>query len=147
MVWLLFLSQSLVNAYQRTADLPPIRFGGCSRLAAASVGAETGSGNVLVTASDAESVRARTGSGNVNIAPRGQRLQHVSGQTGSGNVGITLAPGAAFEVHAETGSGDVETAFADAQPLRDGHRVVGYRRGEGGPQIQLSTGAGNVVVE
>jgi hypothetical protein len=118
-----------------------------TRLKTLRVAAGTGSGNVDVTATDAEQLDAKTGSGDVRLDAPGVRLQRITAKTGSGNVSLKLAQGAAFDLRARTGSGDVESRAGGAEPVREGRRVVGYRRGQGGAQIDVTTGSGDVVVE
>lgn len=108
---------------------------------------DTGSGNVSVRGSEAEEMVADTGSGDVEADLEGSRLARVNADTGSGNVRLRLGAGASFDVRARTGSGDVVSHYADAEAIRDGRKVVGYRRGDGRIRIHADTGSGDVVVE
>jgi putative adhesin len=108
---------------------------------------DTGSGDVEVREVDAEEIEADTGSGDVAAALAGARLARVKADTGSGNVHLRLGPDASFHVSASTGSGDVVSHYADAEAIRDGRKIVGYRRGDGRIRIHADTGSGDVVVQ
>jgi hypothetical protein len=108
---------------------------------------DTGSGDVNVREADAEELEADTGSGDVQADLEGSRLERVKADTGSGNVRLRLGPEASFHVQASTGSGDVVSHYSDAEAIRDGRKVVGYRRGDGRIRIHADTGSGDVVVE
>jgi DUF4097 and DUF4098 domain-containing protein YvlB len=77
----------------------------------------------------------------------GSRLERVKADTGSGNVRLRLGADASFHVRASTGSGDVVSHYTDAETIRDGRKVVGYRRGDGRILIRADTGSGDVVVQ
>jgi len=77
----------------------------------------------------------------------GSRLQRVNADTGSGNVRLRLGRDASFHLRASTGSGDVISRYADGEAIRDGRKVVGYRRGDGRIRIHADTGSGDVVLE
>jgi hypothetical protein len=108
---------------------------------------DTGSGNVSVREGDAEELVADTGSGDVDVSLEGSRLARVNADTGSGDVRMRLGSAASFRVRANTGSGDVVSHYSDAEAIRDGRKVVGWRRGDGRIQIHADTGSGDVVVQ
>ena len=108
---------------------------------------DTGSGDVNVREANAQELEADTGSGDVEADLEGSRLERVKADTGSGNVRFKLGPEASFHVQASTGSGDVVSHYSDAEAIRDGRKVVGYRRGDGRIRIHADTGSGDVVVE
>ena len=108
---------------------------------------DTGSGDVKVLEAEADELTADTGSGDVEMDLDGARLSRVSADTGSGDVRLRLGAAAAFEVRANTGSGDVISHYADAEAIRSGRKVVGYRRGDGRIRINADTGSGDVVLE
>jgi hypothetical protein len=108
---------------------------------------DTGSGNVRVQEAEAEELVADTGSGDVDVDLAASRLERVNADTGSGNVRLRLGQDASFHVQANTGSGDVISRYADAEAIRDGRKVVGYRRGDGRIRIHADTGSGDVVLE
>jgi putative adhesin len=108
---------------------------------------DTGSGNVRVQEAEAEELVADTGSGDVEVDLAASRLERVNAETGSGNVRLRLGQDASFHVQANTGSGDVISRYADAEAIRDGRKVVGYRRGDGRIRIHADTGSGDVVLE
>lgn len=108
---------------------------------------DTGSGNVRVLEAEAEELVADTGSGDVEVDLEGSRLERVNADTGSGNVRLRLGSAAAFEVRASTGSGKVISHYSDAEAIRDGRKVIGYRRGDGRIRINADTGSGDVVVQ
>jgi hypothetical protein len=107
---------------------------------------DTGSGDVEVRDAQAEELVADTGSGDVEVDLAGARLERVKADTGSGNVRLRLGPEASFHVQASTGSGDVVSHYGDAEAIRRGRKVVGYRRGDGRIRIHADTGSGDVVV-
>lgn len=108
---------------------------------------DTGSGDVQVREAEADELSADTGSGDVEVDLDGSRLSRVTADTGSGDVRLRLGAAAAFEVRASTGSGDVVSRYADAEAIRSGRKVVGYRRGDGRIRINAETGSGDVVLE
>jgi DUF4097 and DUF4098 domain-containing protein YvlB len=108
---------------------------------------DTGSGDVSVLETEAEELVADTGSGDVEVSLHGSRLERVKADTGSGDVRLRLGSAAAFEVRANTGSGKVISHYSDAEAIRDGRKVVGYRRGDGRIRIDADTGSGDVVLE
>jgi Putative adhesin len=107
---------------------------------------DTGSGDVEVREAEAEELVADTGSGDVQVDLGGARLMRVKADTGSGNVRLKLGPDASFHVQANTGSGDVVSHYGDAEAIRSGRKIVGYRRGDGRIRIHADTGSGDVVV-
>jgi hypothetical protein len=108
---------------------------------------DTGSGDVSVREGEAEELVADTGSGDVDVALEGSRLERVNADTGSGNVRVRMGSAASFRVRASTGSGDVVSHYSDAEAIRDGRKIVGWRRGDGRIQIHADTGSGDVVVQ
>ena len=116
------------------------------RVAARRVKLDTGSGDVDVREAEAEELLADTGSGDVEVDLDGARLARVKADTGSGNVRLRLGPEASFHVQASTGSGDVVSHYGDAEAIRNGRKIVGYRRGDGRIRIHADTGSGDVVV-
>jgi len=108
---------------------------------------ETGSGDVGGHALDAEEFVTETGSGDVLLEAGGARLAKISSETGSGDITLRLGPDAAFLVNADQGSGDLVSRYGDAQAIVHGREVIGYKRGDGHIQIDVSTGSGDVVVE
>jgi hypothetical protein len=111
------------------------------------VSIDTGSGDVEAYAMDIEEFDTDTGSGDVLLEAGGARLARITSDAGSGDVVLRLGSNASFQVHADQGSGDLVSRFSDAQPIVKGREVVGYRRGDGRIQIDVSTGSGDVVVE
>jgi DUF4097 and DUF4098 domain-containing protein YvlB len=107
---------------------------------------DTGSGDVSVREAEAEELTADTGSGDVEVDLAGSRLERVEADTGSGDVRLRLGAEASFDVRASTGSGDVVSHYGDAEAIRRGRKVVGYRRGDGRIRIHADTGSGDVVV-
>ena len=108
---------------------------------------ETGSGDVEVHAMDAEEFVTETGSGDVLLEAGGGRLARISSETGSGDITLRLGPDATFLVNADQGSGDLVSRYNDAQAIVHGREVIGYKRGDGHIQIDVTTGSGDVVVE
>lgn len=117
------------------------------RVDARKVKLDTGSGNVSVREAEADELVADTGSGDVEVELEGSRLQRANADTGSGNVRFRLGEGASFDLRASTGSGDVISRYTDAEAIRDGRKVVGYRRGDGRIRINADTGSGDVLLE
>jgi hypothetical protein len=108
--------------------------------------ADTGSGDVLVERSDVEDFRGDTGSGGIEAELTGTRLRRIKADTGSGHVTLRLPPEVSFELAADQGSGDLECGFHDAQPVKSGRKIVGYRRGEARVRIDIDTGSGDAAV-
>ena len=122
--------------------------------------ASTGSGSIYAEQAGEGDVRASTGSGSIELRNlRGGLVAH----TGSGNIklggtpsslwrvrtgsgSVELWPGSAgFNLNASSGSGSIHCD----QPLAGGsgrrHHLAGSLNG-GGPEVQISTGSGNIRV-
>lgn len=111
------------------------------------ISADTGSGDVVAEGVDVEAFEADTGSGEVRLESRGARLSSITADTGSGSVVLRLGPDASFHAVADQGSGDLVNRYADAQPIIEDRRVIGYRRGDGRIRISVDTGSGALILE
>lgn len=118
-----------------------IREGRASRISA-----DTGSGNVQVVRLEVEDLDADTGSGNVTVQSSLAGSKRISIETGSGDVRILAGPAASFDIASDQGSGDLTVGYADATLRKDGHKVVGARRGDGRTEIRVETGSGDCTI-
>ncbi len=109
--------------------------------------ADTGSGRIVVEQADAGEFRGDTGSGGIDAELTGTRLRRVKADTGSGHVSLRIPADASFEVFADQGSGSLHCGFADATAVKDDHKTVGYRRGDGKVRIAIDTGSGGATVD
>jgi hypothetical protein len=108
---------------------------------------DTGSGDIRISDSDLEELDSDTGSGSLFLETGSDRLIRVRADAGSGKITLRLPEEASFEALADQGSGDIRVAFDDAQPIRRGRDVVGYRRGEPRLRIEVNTGSGDLIIQ
>ncbi|MFL6237663.1 MAG: DUF4097 family beta strand repeat-containing protein [Thermoanaerobaculia bacterium] len=108
--------------------------------------AKTGSGGVKVLSVELEDLTAETGSGDVTVQSSLARTRHLSAETGSGDVDIKAGPNASFNVVSDQGSGDLNVHYADAVLRKQGHKVVGAKRGDGRTAIHIETGSGDATI-
>ena len=108
--------------------------------------AKTGSGGVKVLSVELEDLTAETGSGNVTVQSSLARTKRLTAETGSGDVDIEAGPNASFNVVSDQGSGDLNVRYADAVLRKQGHKVVGAKRGDGRTVIHIETGSGDATI-
>ncbi|HET9212045.1 MAG TPA: DUF4097 family beta strand repeat-containing protein [Thermoanaerobaculia bacterium] len=108
--------------------------------------AKTASGGVKVLSIELEDLTAETGSGNVTVQSTLARTRRLTAETGSGDVDIKAGPNASFNVVSDQGSGDLKVHYADAVLRKQGHKVVGARRGDGRTAIHIETGSGDATI-
>ena len=127
------------------------------------VSLESGSGSIVAGMLSARDVKAQTGSGDITLnnvqsglwAHTGAGDLRVSGkpisawklETGYGNITLDTA-GAPLSLNATTGSGDIQYTGGTLKQASGSswQHMVGEANG-GGPQVRLSTGAGNIHVK
>ncbi len=108
--------------------------------------AKTGSGGVKVLSVELEDLTAETGSGDVTVQSTLARTKRLSAETGSGDVDIKAGPNASFNVVSDQGSGDLRVHYSDAVLRKQGHKVVGAKRGDGRTAIHIETGSGDATI-
>lgn len=108
--------------------------------------AKTGSGGVKVLSVELEDLTAETGSGDVTVQSSLARTKRLTAETGSGDVEIKAGPNASFNVVSDQGSGDLDVRYADAVLRKQGHKVVGAKRGDGRTAIHIETGSGDATI-
>lgn len=113
---------------------------------AARLDLDTGSGDVDVVEVELEELRADTGSGDVTVRGSLAGALRIVADTGSGDVVLRGGPDASFDAELDAGSGDVEVGYRDAELRRDGHEIVGARRGDGRTRISVDTGSGDIAI-
>ncbi len=106
----------------------------------------TASGDLHVDKARVEDFEGGTASGDVWFSSDGVSLKGAEIGTASGDVTVLLGPSATFEARAEVGHGRIENGFEDAEPIRDGETLLGYRRGDGRIRIDVLTVHGNVMI-
>jgi DUF4097 and DUF4098 domain-containing protein YvlB len=129
---------------------------------AAPVYASTGSGSIQADLTGSGDVDVHTGSGSVRIrgVNGGLRARTGSGEldadgnvkgswqlhTGSGNVRMALSSSGGFELNVHTGSGSIHSELPiTVQGTFGRHELKGTVRG-GGPEVEVSTGSGDVSI-
>jgi hypothetical protein len=115
-----------------------------TRVEGRSLRVDTGSGSVRATALAVEEVAVDTGSGAVRLdiarlGPGGCRVD-----TGSGAIDLALPQDASAVVHAETGTGAIRYTSAEDNLSADDE--VSFRIGDGGPELRLETGSGEIRI-
>jgi DUF4097 and DUF4098 domain-containing protein YvlB len=108
--------------------------------------AKTGSGGVKVLSVELEDLTAETGSGDVTVQSTLARTKRLTAETGSGDVDIKAGPNASFNVVSDQGSGDLNVHYSDAVLRKQGHKVVGAKRGDGRTAIHIETGSGDATI-
>jgi DUF4097 and DUF4098 domain-containing protein YvlB len=107
------------------------------------VDVHTGSGSIRVRGVKG-GLRARTGSGGINADGdvKGAWQLH----SGSGNIRMALASGGGFNLNVHTSSGSIHSDLPITIQGTIGHRELkGAVRG-GGPEVEVSTGSGDVDI-
>jgi len=61
-------------------------------------------------------------------------------------VSLYGGPDFEFDLTTDVSSGDVEVRYSDATVRKDGHDVVGARRGSGQTRVLVDTGSGDVTL-
>ena len=124
--------------------------------------ASTGSGSIQADFTGSGDIDVHTGSGGIDVrgvngglrAPHRQRTHSVDGNvkgpwqlhTGSGGVRMVLGPSGGFELDVHTGSGGIHSELPITVQGSFGRRELkGTVRG-GGPQVEVSTGSGDVEI-
>jgi DUF4097 and DUF4098 domain-containing protein YvlB len=101
----------------------------------------TGSGGIDIRGVSG-GLRARTGSGHITVDGnvKGPWQLHA----GSGNVRMALSSGAGFDLNAHTGSGSIHSDLPiTVQGTFGHHELKGSVRG-GGPEVEVTTGSGDI---
>jgi len=108
---------------------------------------KTGAGNVELYGSHGE-VDVNTGTGNIMAIINRQPREDASFQTGAGNVEVQLSDDIHVYVNATTGIGAATCEFPSIQVSKNllKQSFSGNINGEGGPQIHMSAGVGNVTL-
>jgi len=130
--------------------------------AAAPFYAQTGSGDIEATLTGSGDVDAQTGSGNIRVRgiKGGVRARTGSGEidadgrvagpwqlhSGSGNIRLVVGSATGFNLNAHTSSGSIHSALPiTVQGSLGEHKLQGAVGG-GGPEVELSTGSGDVDI-
>jgi DUF4097 and DUF4098 domain-containing protein YvlB len=104
---------------------------------------QTGSGTVQLRGVKG-GLRARTGSG--NIGADGSVTGPWQLHTGSGNIRMAVGAGAGFNLDVQTSSGSIHSDLPiTVQGSLGKHELKGTVRG-GGPEVEVSTGSGDVEI-
>jgi DUF4097 and DUF4098 domain-containing protein YvlB len=74
------------------------------------------------------------------------KAKRIKAETGSGDIVIKAGPDASFNVDSDQGSGSLVVHYADAILRKDGHKVVGAKRGDGRTAIHVETGSGDCTI-
>jgi len=129
---------------------------------AAPMFASTGSGSIQADLTGSGDIDVHTGSGDVRLrgVNGGLRARSGSGElsadgsakgpwqlhTGSGSVRMALSSSAGFELNVHTGSGSIHSDLPiTVQGTFGRHELKGTVRG-GGPEVEVSTGSGDVEI-
>jgi DUF4097 and DUF4098 domain-containing protein YvlB len=104
---------------------------------------ESGSGDVRLRGVKG-GLRARTGSGEIMVDGDVQSGWNL--HTGSGSVRMSLGSSQGFNLYAHTGSGTIHSDLPiTVQGNLNRHELKGAVRG-GGPEVEVSTGSGDVEI-
>ena len=107
---------------------------------------ETLSGPIALSGIDAIRVEIRTASGDVDFASYLRRTRRAVVRSESGDVVLRLGEVIGFDLAAATPAGEVRALGMEMAPAgRDGD-VARYRRGAGGPDLEVTAAAGNLTV-
>jgi len=129
---------------------------------AAPMFASTGSGSIQVDLTGTGDVEVHTGSGGIDLRGVNGGLRgrtgsgHISADgsvkgpwqlhTGSGGVRLALGPNGGFELNVHTGSGSIHSDLPiTVQGTFNRRELKGTVRG-GGPEVEISTGSGDVEI-
>ncbi len=107
------------------------------------VDVHTGSGDIDLRGING-GLRARTGSGHIGAdgAVKGAWQAH----SGSGNVRLALGSSGGFNMNLHTGSGTIHSDLPiTVQGTMGKHELKGSVRG-GGPEVEVSTGSGDIDI-
>ena len=107
------------------------------------VDVHTGSGSIEVRGVNG-GLRARTGSGHITVdgTVKGPWQLHA----GSGGVRLALSSGEGFDLNVHTGSGSIHSDLPiTVQGTFGRHELKGSVRG-GGPEVEVSTGSGDIEI-
>ena len=113
----------------------------------------TGSGNADVESGSGEvrlrgmkgGLRARTGSGDITVDGGVQSGWNL--HTGSGSVRLSLGSNQGFNLYARTGSGSIHSDLPiTMQGSLNRHELKGAVKG-GGPEVEVSTGSGDIELK
>lgn len=107
----------------------------------------TASGDVDLEGGEIPGISAGTASGDIRISVPDAEAGTITVITASGDVRIGLAEDAAFEVRGKVRGGRIKSLFDDAEPVREESRIVGYRRGDGGVRIDVSSMHGDLTLQ
>ena len=107
---------------------------------------ETTSGDARIAPAEVQEFAGHANSGDIQLELSRASLTKARIHTSSGDVRLRLPRDAAFEATARQGSGDIRVDWDDAVAVTRGRRIVGYRRGTGGAEIEVETGSGDFVL-
>jgi DUF4097 and DUF4098 domain-containing protein YvlB len=107
------------------------------------VDVHTGSGGVEVRGVNG-GLRARTGSGHINVDGNVKGAWQL--HTGSGGVRMTLGKSGGFDLDVHTGSGSIHSDEPVTVQGSFGRRELKGKVRGGGPEVEVSTGSGDVEI-
>ena len=115
---------------------------------AGDVDIHTTSGNIEAKGVDG-ALRMEAGSGDISVEGKPARNWDV--QTGSGNVHVNMPSSAGFQLQASTSSGELNVNHAITVTVQSSmdaarHEIKGTV-GDGGPQVTVHTGSGDIDIE
>ena len=113
------------------------------REVAGEIDARTGAGAITI-GRPGMAVRAYTGSGRIEVEGAPEDTWELT--AGSGGIRVAMPGGAAFEIDARTRAGTVSVKRGIDVRARASGRLHGTG-GEGGPQVVLRTGSGDIAVD
>lgn len=106
----------------------------------------TASGKVTSMLGTMEEFKADTASGHIDFSSESLDLRIVEAGSVGGSIQLSLHPDLAFHARAVTENGRLENRFVDAEPVLEEGHLVGYRRGEGGAELDISAGHGDILL-
>lgn len=85
--------------------------------------------------------------GDVELRPFKDQLGRIDVRTKSGDIDLALVPGSRFDLRASTSRGEVQNDFGAPLQAESGGRGATLKGSAGqGPQVQLNTDRGNILV-
>jgi hypothetical protein len=107
---------------------------------------ESASGTVVLTGVEPVTAEVRTGTGNVDLSSYLTRTRKAVVRSDSGDVVLRLGEVIGFDLEAETRGGEVKALEMAMTALDRSGDVSRFRRGAGGPDLEVRAGAGSLTI-
>jgi hypothetical protein len=104
------------------------------------------SGNIDLSGVEPVTLDIRTTSADVDLATHVKRLTQASIQSATGDITLRVGGLTHFDLAATTRSGEIKTMGLKLEALGAASGILQYRRGRGGPDIEVRAAGGSVTV-